>query len=172
MHSATMDKTPAFEKLVQEHKGLIYKVTNAYCKNEEDRKDLIQEIIVQLWKSFDKYDPKFKHSTWIYRIALNVSISFYRKEKRRAGIANPLSENLFKYNDDLEKIATQESSILLLHQFIAELKELDRALMLLYLEEKTHKEIAGIIGISETNVATKIGRIKTVLKQKFSLTKN
>lgn len=77
-----MEKTLTFEKLIQEHKGIIYKVTNAYCKDEEDRKDLIQEITVQLWKSFDNYDPKFKHSTWIYRIALNVSISFYRKEKK------------------------------------------------------------------------------------------
>jgi RNA polymerase sigma factor (sigma-70 family) len=172
MHPTAMNKTLAFEKLIQEHKGLLYKVTNAYCKNEEDRKDLIQEIIVQLWKSFDKYDPQFKHSTWIYRIALNVSISFYRKEKRRTGIANPLSESLLKYCDTFEKNAEQETNINLLHTFIAELKELDRALMILYLEEKSHKEIAEITGITETNVATRIGRIKIILKQKFSLIKN
>jgi RNA polymerase sigma factor (sigma-70 family) len=163
-----MDKTPAFEKLIQENKGLIYKVTNAYCKDEEDRKDLIQEIIVQLWKSFDNYDPTFKHSTWIYRIALNVSISFYRKEKRRTEIANPLSDSLIIYSEPLEKNTEQETSIQLLHTFITELKELDRALIILYLEEKSHKEIAEIIGITETNVATRIGRIKIILKQKFS----
>ncbi len=167
-----MDTTAAFEKLIQDHKGLIYKVTNAYCKNEEDRKDLIQEIIVQLWKSFDRYDPKFKHSTWIYRIALNVSISFYRKEKRRNEIANSLSESVIMYIDTSEKTVEQETSIQLLHTFITELKELDRALILLYLEEKSHKEIAEIIGITETNVATRISRIKLALKQKFSLIKN
>jgi RNA polymerase sigma factor (sigma-70 family) len=167
-----MDKTRTFEKLIQEHKGIIYKVTSAYCKNEEDRKDLIQEIIVQLWKSFERYDPQFKHSTWIYRIALNVSISFYRKEKKRTEIAHPLSESIIKCSDASEKNTDQETSIQLLHTFIAELKELDRALMLLYLEEKTHKEIAEIIGITETNVATRIGRIKMILKQRFLLIKN
>jgi RNA polymerase sigma-70 factor (ECF subfamily) len=167
-----MDKTQSFEKLIQEHKGLIYKVTNAYCKDEEDRKDLIQEIIVQLWKAIDKYDPRYKHSTWIYRIALNVSISFYRKERRRIGITFPLSENLIKYTDPVEKITEQETSIQLLHQFIAELKELDKALIILYLEEKSYKEIADIMGLTETNVATRINRIKIKLKQKFSLIKN
>lgn len=167
-----MEKTRTFEKLIVDHKGLIYKVTNAYCKDAEDRKDLIQEIIVQIWKSFDKYDPRFRHATWIYRIALNVSISFYRKEKRRTAIASPLSESLITYIDTNGKDAEQERSIQLLHSFIAELKELDRALMLLYLEEKPHREIAEIMGITETNVATRIGRIKLQLKQKFSLIQN
>lgn len=167
-----MNKESAFDKLIQEHKGIIYKVTNAYCKNEEDRKDLIQEIIVQLWKSFENYNPQYKHSTWIYRIALNVSISFYRKEKRRSELTGDLSESILKYTDGSEKIQEQEAAIQLLHRFISELKELDKALMLLYLEEKSHKEIAEIIGITETNVATKIARIKITLKQKFSLTNN
>ena len=156
-----------FLEMLENHKGIIYKIVNSYCKDEEDRKDLSQEIIVQLWKSFDKYDNKFKYSTWIYRIALNVSISFYRKEKRRSEISYPLPENLFSVqgNDDIE-----EKNYLnkLLKDFIAELKELDRALIILYLDEKSHKEIAEILGLTETNVATKISRIKKLLKQKFS----
>ena len=163
---STMDSNK-FLEMLEKHKGIIYKIVNSYCKDEEDRKDLAQEIIVQLWKSFDKYDSKFKYSTWIYRIALNVSISFYRKEKRRSEISHPLQEYMFSFqeNDD-----TVEKNYLnkLLKDFIAELKELDRALIILYLDEKSHKEIAEILGLTETNVATKISRIKKLLKQKFS----
>ena len=72
--------SPSFLKVIDANKGIIYKVANSYCRDEENHKDLIQEIILQLWLSFPKYDPSFKLSTWMYRIALNVSISFYRKE--------------------------------------------------------------------------------------------
>ncbi len=70
-----------FLSVVETHKGILYKVANAYCKDAFDRQDLIQEILVQLWKSFERYDSQYKHSTWIYRIALNVAISFYRKDE-------------------------------------------------------------------------------------------
>jgi RNA polymerase sigma factor (sigma-70 family) len=161
------DKSDIFLSVIQTNKGIIYKVANSYCNNQEDRKDLVQEIIVQLWKSFDNYTSQYKYSTWMYRISLNVAISFYRKENRRKQVSNPLSDGILIVDD---RGATQEieENIGYLQQFISELKELDKALMLLYLEEKSHKEIAEIIGISETNVATKIGRIKSKLKQKFS----
>ena len=162
-----MNPTDKFLSVIQTNKGIIYKIANSYCKDEEDRKDLVQEIIVQLWKSFDKYNEQYKYSTWIYRIALNVAISFYRKEHRRKDISNPLSDGILIFTDTDE---TKED-IRFLQQFIAELKELDKALMLLYLEEKSYKEIAEIIDLSETNVATKIGRIKNRLKQKFSTIK-
>ena len=142
-------------------------MTNSFCINVEDRKDLVQEIVVQLWKSFDSYSEQYKYSTWIYQIALNVSISYYRKEKRRKEFTNPLSESIFTFSDESEMNDTEEKTGILQH-FIFELKELDKALMLLYLEEKSYKEIAEIIGITETNVATKIGRIKNILKQKFN----
>jgi RNA polymerase sigma factor (sigma-70 family) len=72
-----------FLSVIESNKGIIYKVANSYCWDEENRKDLIQEIIVQLWLAFDKYDKNYKLSTWMYRIALNVSISFYRKQETR-----------------------------------------------------------------------------------------
>jgi len=156
-----------FISVIQANKGIIYKVTNSFCTNEEDRKDLEQEIIVQLWKSFNNYKEQYKYSTWIYQIALNVSISYYRKEKRNKAFTNPLSENIIIFSDESEKNDTQEKTDIL-YRFILELKELNKALILLYVEEKSYKEIAEIIGISETNVATKIGRIKTILKQKFN----
>lgn len=161
------DKTDLFLTVIERHKGIIYKVANTYCKDIEGKKDLVQEIILQLWKSFDNYNAQYKHSTWNYRIALNVAISYYRKEKRREEISNPYSEGLFSL-PDFQESQELEGQTLFLQQFIADLKELDKALMILYLEEKSHKEISEIIGITETNVATKIGRIKIILKQKFS----
>ena len=161
------NKQDIFLSIIEDHKGIIYKIANTYCKVRDDRKDLVQEIILQLWKSFDNYNDHFKYSTWIYRIALNVAISFYRKENRMRQISSPLSEGILHlaYTNDA---GAKEEAIGFLQQFIYELKELDKALMLLYLEEKSHKEIAEIIGITETNVATKVGRIKAILKQKFS----
>jgi RNA polymerase sigma-70 factor (ECF subfamily) len=164
------DKTEQFLTVIQANKGIIYKVANAYCHNAEDRKDLVQEIIVQLWRSFDNYNDSYKYSTWMYRISLNVAISFYRKENRRKQIAYPLPGSILDFADP--GIATEiEADVGFLQQFIAELKELDKALLLLYLEEKSHREIADITGLSVTNVATKIGRIKNILKQKFETIK-
>jgi RNA polymerase sigma factor (sigma-70 family) len=169
MHSA--DQSDRFLAVLQTNKGIIYKIANSYCADAEDRKDLVQEIIVQLWKSFDSYSDQYKYSTWMYRIALNVAISFYRKENRRQHVSQPLSDGIIHFSDPAITNELDEN-IGFLQQFIAELKELDKALMLLYLDEKSYKEIAEIMGISETNVATKIGRIKTALKQRFSLLKN
>ena len=160
-------KSDLFLLVVESYKGILYKIANSYCKDSEDRKDLVQEFIVQLWKSFEHYNDQYKYSTWIYRIALNVAISFYRKENRRKQVSNPLTEGILNFADSAI-ISETDENILVLQQFITELKELDKAIMLLYLEEKSHKEIAEIIGISESNVATKIGRIKFLLKQKFS----
>jgi RNA polymerase sigma-70 factor (ECF subfamily) len=161
------EKSDIFLSVIETHKGIIYKVANAYCLHAEDRKDLIQEIIVQLWKSFHRYNDQYKYTTWMYRIALNVAISFYRKENRRKRLTDPLADNILDLVDE-NTIMETNKNIGYLKQFIAALKELDKALMLLYLEEKSQKEIAEITGISETNVSTRIGRIKKILKQKFS----
>ena len=159
-------KKDKFLSLIEENKGIIYKVSNAYCRNVEDRRDLVQEIIVQLWKSFDKYDNKYKISTWMYRISMNVSISFYRKNRHRKELSTGFEENIFELSED-EKDFETEKNIGLLNQFISELKELDKALMILYLEGKSYQECAEILGISKTNVATKISRIKLKLKKRF-----
>ncbi len=163
---STAGEKDIFLSVIEANKGIIYKIANLYCKDPEDRKDLFQEIVSQLWRSFGNYSEQYRYSTWIYRIALNVAISFYRKENRRKAISSPLSEGVFSLID-FDETREMESNLRLLHQFIQELKDLDKALMLLYLEEKSHREIAEIIGITETNVATKIGRIKLLLKQKF-----
>lgn len=162
-------KDKEYLKILEDNKGLIYKVANSYCNNEEDRKDLFQEISIQIWKSLPRYDKQYKISTWIYRIALNVAISYYRKIKTRQYQTASLTETSIDIIDYQQDDASEEIDRLFI--FIHELKELDRAVMLLYLENSSYKEIAEILGISETNVATKINRIKLKLKQKFTIHK-
>jgi RNA polymerase sigma-70 factor (ECF subfamily) len=154
-----------FLRVIEANKGIIYKISRAYCKHDEDRKDLIQEIIIQIWNSFQKYNDQYQHSTWIYRIALNVAISLYRKNSVRQNRTVPLTDTV-NFIDD-SQTNEMEGDIVLLYQFIHELKNLDKALILLYLEQKSYKEIADILDISVTNVATKIGRVKKIIKQKF-----
>lgn len=159
-----------FSKVIEENKGLIYKVANSYCRHEEDRKDLIQEISIQIWKSFNRYNKQYKLSTWIYRISLNVAISFYRKNKIRKDQIGPINEETIHIADSNNN--NEGEDISRLYALIHELKELDRAVMLLYLDNSAYKEISEILGISESNVATKINRIKTKLKQRFTNFKN
>jgi RNA polymerase sigma factor (sigma-70 family) len=161
----TANKSAQFTQILDDHKGVIYKIVNAYCQQEADREDLAQEVCFQLWKSFDNYDPAYKYSTWIYRIALNVAISFQRKNRTRAHLRHVIDESLFQISSVNEQ--PQSEALQALHLFLGALNPFDRALMLLYLDEKPHREIAEILGISETNVSTKVNRIKTNLKQFF-----
>ncbi|MGB0871028.1 MAG: RNA polymerase sigma factor [Flavobacteriales bacterium] len=162
-------KEQQFINIIDEHKKIIYKIVNAYCPNKNDKKDLEQEIIIQLWKAFDNYNSDYKFSTWMYRIALNVSISFYRKEKSRLLKSDSYNkESIFSIEVDSEYGQTElDQHLKLLQEFIHNLNELNKALMLLYLEEKSYAEIADILGITKTNVATKISRIKLKLKKEF-----
>lgn len=155
-----------FISVLKGNNKIIYKVCNFYCKSHEDRKDLAQEIIIQLWKSFEKYDVQYKLSTWIYRIALNTAISFYRNKKRKHNIY-PLDENVIEIIDDNLQMQEVEAGIVLLQTFINQLDQFNKALMILYLDDNSYREIAEILGITETNVATKISRIKQKVKQQF-----
>lgn len=166
-----MTQTEIFLTILEDHKGILYKVANCYCKDYEDKKDLVQEMVYQLWRSLDKYNGQVKYSTWVYRIALNIAISFYRKERNNRANKMEITGGILEFPDD--SFSHEENQDLnRLQEFIRDLKELDRALILLYLEEKSYKEIAEIIGITETNVATKISRIKGILKTKFMAFKN
>src|ERR1700749_1606556 len=124
-----------FLQLIEQNKGIIYKVARSYGKNDEDREDLFQEIIIQLWGAFDRYNDQYKLSTWMYRIALNVAISFYRKERKRMASESPLTEAMVEIADDDSQVELNDN-IRQLQQFISELRELDKALMILYLESK------------------------------------
>jgi RNA polymerase sigma factor (sigma-70 family) len=163
----TTAEKETFLQLIENNKAVIYKVCHSYCPNKADREDLAQEIIYQLWRSAHRYDAEQRFSTWMYRVALNVAISFYRKNTRA---------NTFSLSGEEENIADgtgeDDENLKRLQTFIYELKELEKALMILYLESHSYKVIAEVLGITETNVATSISRIKEKLKQKFSTAKD
>ena len=163
----TLTAREEFLRLILHNKGIIIKICYSYCPDKNDREDLAQEIIYQLWKSGKNFDPGYSFTTWMYRIALNVAISHYRKGKQAEQLIS-FPEKSIDIADKRDGGDEMEEQTRLLQQFIHELKELDRALILLYLESKTYREIADILGISETNTATRISRIKDKLKQRFS----
>jgi RNA polymerase sigma factor (sigma-70 family) len=159
----TQQEQDDFLELIASNKGIILKICNAYCNNKADRQDLAQEIIFTLWKGFNTYNRDYKFSTWMYKVALNVAISFYRANKK-LNTQVSLTETDLEPEDNVLTHTLEEENINILQQQILHLKEFDRALILLYFEEKSYREIAEI---TETNVATKISRIKEKLKQQL-----
>ena len=158
----------AFIEIIQEHKKLIFKICNTYCQQAENRKDLEQEILLQLWSSIDRFNGRVKLSTWIYKVALNTAINFYKKDQVYLRQNNFSSSSIFLLPESgTEEI--QDDRLVLLHQFINELSDTNKAIILLYLEGTKYREMSEILGISESNVATKINRIKKLLKAKFSM---
>jgi RNA polymerase sigma factor (sigma-70 family) len=155
-------------QIIMQNMGIIHKVANMFCKSQEDKDDLVQEIMTQLWSSFEKYDDAYKLGTWMYRVSLNIAISFYRKKQTQEQYFMPLDEKLDIISNDENENEVETNNLELLEKFISKLKEFDKALMLLYLEKKSHQEISEILGITTSNVSTKIARIKEGLKQQFS----
>lgn len=159
-----------FVQLLEEHKRILYKLSSLYCSNAEDRRDLAQEIVVQLWRAFPRYDDRFKFSTWMYRIGMNVAISFLRSEGRRGRRTVALDQvDLVDFAAADQVMGEAGDDLRRLQQLVARLDELSRALILLYLEGYSHAEIAEILGISATNVGTKIGRIKSRLQEELTV---
>jgi RNA polymerase sigma-70 factor (ECF subfamily) len=159
-----------FETRLAEHRGILYKLANAYCPAGEDRDDLVQEFLLQLWRSFPSYDRERRFSTWMYRVALNTAISFARSARMRTTRTVALDES-----PEVERVAavvpaTEDARIGELYRVLHGLPELDRALVLLYLEEKSYREIAEILGISETNVGTRLGRLKQAMRRELAAT--
>jgi RNA polymerase sigma-70 factor (ECF subfamily) len=162
------DARTGFEALLQRHSGIVFKVANSYARHPEDRADLAQEIAAQLWRAWPRYDPARSATTWMYRVALNVAISHVREQAlRRRHDAVPLDEALHDVADAGGADHEREQHLRLLQAFIAGQPPLDRALLLLYLDDRPQREIAEILGISESNVSTKIGRLKQRLRERL-----
>ena len=163
-----MNKTKEieFSRLMNQHKGIIYKVVNSYCQHQDDRQDLAQEILTAMWLAIDKFNNEFKFSTWMYRIALNVAISYYRKDSKRQDKPSVDEEQLINIAD-LTTEEDKSEEIKQLYRFIGQLDKLNRAIMILYLESESYESIANSLGLSRTNVATRIGRIKATLAEQF-----
>lgn len=162
------ERQRAFETLLREHQRIVFKVVSVYARHPEDRRDLTQEICVQLWRSFPSFDGKrARFSTWMYRVALNVAISQMRRPPRQDERFETLDQQQLDAAGTVG-IAEPDERVEALHRFIAQLDPLNRALILLYLEDRSYGDIAEILGISETNVATKISRIKQKLRQQMT----
>lgn len=162
---STTEQQMRFQALVDEHRKILYKVCNSYCRNRDDREDLAQQIVLQLWRSFPRFDDRHQFSTWMYRIALNVAISFYRRESTRTRYILSDEEQVLTAAGPEE---TESGQMALVNQFIAALEPMAKALVLLYLDGSSYEEIAHSLGISETNVATKISRLKQAMRRKFT----
>jgi len=162
---STRSSQSAFVDALEPHRGILYKVANAYCARREDRGDLIQEIVVELWRAWPRFDGRAAFSTWMHQIAMNVAISFFRGENRRIRDALPIDEFGLDLSAADQLMAAQSDDLLALHQLIGQLDAINRALILLYLEGYGQDEIARMIGLTSTNVATRIGRIKQQLQR-------
>ena len=165
----TPDLQQRFQERVEGHRGILFKVCNAYCQNRDDREDLAQEIVVQLWQSFPRYDEYQRFSTWMYRVALNVAISFYRRERTRTRYVVSDEMRLLEVIDERAEIPEEVRK---LYRLIEGLDALNKALVLLYLDGHGHAEIAGVLGISEANVATKLSRLKKSMRQSIEEVEN
>lgn len=160
----SVDRHGMYLDIIERHKGIVFKVARSYCSNEFDREDLVQEILAQIWRSLDTYNDSFKITTWMYRVALNVAISFYRKDKTTAYKHQEMEDKLLSY--DMEAERENEQSLNELYTFINELSGVDKAVLLMYLEGESQSEIAANLNITISNVSTKISRIKQKLKTK------
>ena len=161
----TAGQREQFEQLLERHRGIVLKIAHAYCRDTEDRRDLAQEIAAQLWKALPAWDRGRPFSTWMYRVALNVAISHARAAGDRQHL--PLDEAGAEPSHDADAAREADDGIRALYRCIERLDPLNRALMLLYLDERSQREIGEILGLSETNVATKIGRLKTRIRNEL-----
>lgn len=154
-----------FIDLIENNKKLIYKVSHMYCDNTIDKKDLFQDIISNLWIAYPGFQNKSKVSTWVYRVSLNTAITWFRdysKQSKRIQYTNLIPHLSNETDSTIDELYDQ------LYSAINSLGKIDKAIILLLLDECSYEEIAEIIGISKTNVATKISRIKMKLRSYLS----
>ena len=152
-----------FVSLLEENQNIVHKICRLYTQSEAEHKDLFQEISIQLWRSFDRFEGKSKFSTWMYRVGLNTAITLYRKNKKRLD-TYPLNDEISRIElDQYDPVVDEQLNWL--YQTIEEFSEIDKALVLLYLEDKRYDEIAQTLGISAVNARVKMNRIKQRLKK-------
>ncbi len=148
-----------FISIIEQNQQIIFKVCNMYMDTKADREDLFQEILLNAWKGIKNFKGDSKFSTWLYRVALNTAISFFKKDKKQQQVfvAGGIS---FQESSD-----NQLEQIEAMNKAISELSAIDKALVMLYLENHNYQQIAEIMGITANNVGVKMSRIKVVLKE-------
>jgi len=137
-----------------------------YCDNEEHRKDLFQEILIQLWNSYATFRGDSKFTTWMYRVALNVAIQDFRKSKKKRQLF--FQTNIFKDSSEESKSSLQDEKLKLMHNAISNLNKIEKAIVMLHLDEKSNEEIAEIVGITQNYVRVKMNRIKIKLSKNLN----
>ena len=160
MDNSHLDDT--FIQLINQNLGIAHKVCRIYFQDEDDRQDVIQEMMFQLWRSFSRFDGRSKFSTWMYSVCLNTALT-YRKKNNKS--AERLSEMHHQIADHAQAQNDEPTKLLL--AAIATLSPLNKAIVLLYLENLSYDEIAEITGISKSNVSVRLVRIKKELEQKI-----
>lgn len=153
-----------FIELLHQNQGIVHKITNLYFGARLEKEDYHQELIIQLWKAFPSFNKTAKFSTWMYRVCLNAAIDITRKEKKHfkhVRLSGTEGHDISDTNDG--EYANQEK----LYQAISRLSTIDKAIITLYLEEYSYKEIAEIAGITESNTGVKINRIKSEILKSF-----
>lgn len=157
----------AFDDVLRRHGGIVHRIAYLYAGQPSDRADLTQEIAGALWRSWPSFDPSRSVTTWMYRTALNVAISFLRSNTRRSRRSVPLDE-AEEPADPAPVDHERAQQVRQLHRAIAALPEFDRALMLLYLDEQSTREIAEVLGITETNVTTRLSRLRQRIREQVT----
>lgn len=157
-------KESEFTQLITENQGIIHKVCRIYCDTPESHEDLFQEIVLQLWKSFSSFKGDSKFSTWMYRVGLNTAITLFRKKSKTINTTFIDQSNFFNLKAH-EKDEEYEERLKLLYSSIKKLNDVERALILLYLEDLPYKEISATLGITEVNARVKMNRARARLKE-------
>ena len=151
-----------FISLIEKHQGIIYKVSRMYCDKEECRRDLFQDILVQLWQSYPSFNNKSRFSTWMYRVALNTAIAQFRKDKKNN---EDLTPDVPVNVPEEESFKEKEDRISLVHKAINKLSKAEKAIIILYMDDYSYEEISEISGLTISNVGVKINRIKAKLQK-------
>ncbi len=154
-----------FLDTIKENEGIIFKLVRIYAENDEDQKDLYQEIVFQLWKSFHSFQGKSKISTWIYKVALNTSLAHINLRKKHSKTVS-LQDTSVQTEEKADTLV--EEKIAEMYRQIKQMNEVDRAIIFLFLEDKSYEEIAAITGFTITNIGTRLNRIKSKLKNQMN----
>ncbi len=156
-----------FVDLVDKNQNLIHKICRLYTNGEAEHKDLFQEITIQLWKAYPKFRGDSKFSTWMYRVGINTAITLYRKSKRRIRSYN-FDEVSYKIPEDTTYNYIEDQQLEAIYEAVKALNDVDKAIVFLYLEDKSYKEISETIGLTEINARVKMNRIKNKLKKQLN----
>jgi RNA polymerase sigma-70 factor (ECF subfamily) len=151
-----------FLALIEVHKGILHKISKMYMDTRDDQQDLFQEMIYQIWRSYDSFNHESRFSTWMYRVAVNTALLFFKKEKRNIPFAGEVPDQLPYEEGQSDR---HELQLVHFYQAVNKLESIEKALIFYHLENYSHKETAENLGISEVNARVKLSRAKTRLKE-------